>query len=240
MIATAIEEAYPELNDEQRAVVGHIDGPLLVIAGPGSGKTHSIVLRALNLLLLEKGSPREFVLCTFTEKAALEMRDRIAAAARKVDYSGDLSDLTVSTIHGFCNRILMQYRHHTPLGHNYETLDELTQLLFLFEHFDEIIGSPSADRYLRHWKTRWTAIEGARGYFDKITEELVDPDSLVASGDPFLVAIGEAYKAYRRCLFGDNRVDFAHLQSLVLDLLSDPEFAEPVVRDIRYLLVDEY
>ena len=123
------------MNEAQRAIVGHIDGPLLVIAGPGSGKTYSIVLRALNLLLLEKAQPRQLVLSTFTEKAALEMRDRLAAAARKVGYSGDLSELTVSTIHSFCNRVLMQHRHRTELGHSYDTLDELTQLLFIFGCF---------------------------------------------------------------------------------------------------------
>ena len=53
-IAPSILKHYPELNDAQRAIVGHLDGPLLVIAGPGSGKTYSVVLRALNLLLLEK------------------------------------------------------------------------------------------------------------------------------------------------------------------------------------------
>ena len=60
-VAPAIEEHYPELTESQREVVGHIDGPLLVIAGPGSGKTHSIVLRALNLLLLERAEPNEIV-----------------------------------------------------------------------------------------------------------------------------------------------------------------------------------
>ena len=239
-IAPAIQEAFPELNEAQRAVVGHTDGPLLVIAGPGSGKTHSIVLRALNLLLLGKAAPTQIVLCTFTEKAALEMRDRIAAAARKLGYTGDLSELTVSTIHGFCNRLLMRHRHLTPLGHSYETLDELTQLLFLFEHFDEIFGAPVGGRYLGRWKTRWTTIEGACRYFDKITEELVDAEELVASADLFLAAIGQAYQAYERCLFANNRVDFAHLQRLVLDLLNDPDVGEAVVRSIRYVLVDEY
>ena len=188
-IAPAIAEHYPALNDAQRAIVGHLDGPLLVVAGPGSGKTYSIVLRALNLLLLEKALPRQLVLCTFTEKAAFEMRDRLAAAARRVGYNGDLSELTVSTIHSFCNRILSRHRHRTELGHGFDTLDELTQLLFIFEHFDEIIGPAENDRFLLRWKTRWTAIEGARGYFDKITEELVDPARLIASTDPFLVAI---------------------------------------------------
>jgi DNA helicase II / ATP-dependent DNA helicase PcrA len=81
----------------------HGEGPLLVVAGPGSGKTYSIVLRALNVLLLERATAKEIVLCTFTEKAAFEMRDRLSADAQKVGYRGDLSELRVSTIHGLCN-----------------------------------------------------------------------------------------------------------------------------------------
>ena len=94
----------------------------------------------MNLLLLGKATPRELVVCTFTEKAAFEFRDRIGAAARRVGYTGDLSELQVCTIHGLCNRLLMTYRHRTPLGNDYETLDELTQLLFIFEHFAQIVG----------------------------------------------------------------------------------------------------
>jgi ATP-dependent DNA helicase UvrD/PcrA len=109
-IAPALLKTYSALNDAQRAIVSHSDGPLLVIAGPGSGKTFSLVLRAMNLLLLRKATPRELVLCTFTEKAAFEIRDRIFAAARKVGYTGDLSELKVSTIHGLCNRLLTTYR----------------------------------------------------------------------------------------------------------------------------------
>ena len=239
-IAPEIVQQFSALNEAQRAIVGHIDGPLLVIAGPGSGKTYSIVLRALNLLLLKKAQPRQLVLCTFTEKAALEIRDRLAAAARKVGYTDDLSELTVSTIHSLCNRILMKYRHCTELGHSFETLDDLAQLLFIFEHFDEIIGPSENDLFLYHWETRWNAIKGARGYFDKITEELVDPQQLAGSPDPCTAAIGNAYLRYRQVLMNENRTDFAHLQRLVYDLLGDPATAEVVTRDVRYVLVDEY
>ena len=215
-IATAILKHYPDLNDAQREVIAHLDGPLLVVAGPGSGKTYSIVLRALNLLLLEIAAANEIVLCSFTEKAAFEMRDRISAAARTVGYRGDLSELRVTTIHGLCTRILMQHRHRTELGNSYETLDELTQLLFIFEHFDKIIGPEENNG---KWKTRWTAIEGARGYFDKITEELVDAARLSASPDLFTQNIARAYHAYETALFASNRTDFAHLQSIVHGLL---------------------
>jgi ATP-dependent DNA helicase UvrD/PcrA len=239
-IAPAILEHFPDLNPSQLKIIGHLDGPLLVIAGPGSGKTYSIVLRALNLLLLGKASPREIVLCTFTEKAAFEMRDRLSAAAQKTGYRGDLSELVVSTIHSLCNRLLSQHRHRTELGHNYETLDELTQLLFIFDHFDGIIGPDQDGRHFGRWKTRWTAIEGVRGYFDKITEELIKPQRLLAAKEPFLRQIGNAYLAYERMLIENNRVDFAHLQSMIYALLTDPEQGRSLACDIRYVLVDEY
>ncbi|MBI3798985.1 MAG: ATP-dependent helicase [Deltaproteobacteria bacterium] len=239
-IAPALLREYPAMNDAQRMVVAHGDGPLLVIAGPGSGKTFSLVLRAINLLLLGKATPHELVICTFTEKAALELRDRIAAAARKVDYNGDLSELRVGTIHGLCNRLLSEHRHHTPLGNNYETLYELTQLLFIFEHFNEIIGPETNGQYLGRWGSRWTAIEGARAYFDKITEELVDAEQLQQNRDPALQQIGKAYLAYRQALFTNNRLDFAHLQKLLHDLLLDAEVGPAISRRVKYVLVDEY
>lgn len=239
-IAPAILEHYPDLSVAQREVVAHVDGPLLVVAGPGSGKTYSVVLRALNLLLLERATAKEIVLCTFTEKAAFEMRDRLSAAAQKVGYRGDLSELRVTTIHGLCNRILTLHRHRTELGNSYETLDDLTQLLFIFEHFDEIIGPDEDDLYLGKWKTRWTAIEGARGYFDKITEELVDAARLSASPGPFMQGIARAYGAYEGALFANNRTDFAHLQSIVHRLLLQPEHSDAIANEIRYVLVDEY
>src|SRR2546427_710119 len=158
------------------------------------------------------------------------MRDRLSAAGQKTGYRGDLSELRVSTIHGLCNRILAQHRHRTALGNNYETLDELTQLLFIFEHFDEIVGPEESGLYLGRWKTRWTAIEGARGYFDRITEELVDPERLVGSSDAFLVAIGKAHQAYERALVEANRIDFAHLQRTVFDLLERTVTSEALTR----------
>jgi len=239
-IARPIVEHYPRLNEAQQAIVGHLNGPLLVIAGPGSGKTHSIALRAVNLLLLGAVEPKQLLLCTFTEKAAFELRDRMSAAARRVGYTGDLSELTVSTIHGFCNRVLSQHRHRTPLGHGFETLDDLTQLLFIFDHFDEIIGPAEQNLHLHRWSTRWTAIEGARAYFDKITEEIIDPARLISSPNPFLGAIGNAYQRYAAALIEANRTDFAHLQRFIYDLLLDPGATEAVAGTFHHVLVDEY
>jgi DNA helicase-2/ATP-dependent DNA helicase PcrA len=239
-IAPTILAAFPKINDTQRAIVGHAAGPLLVIAGPGSGKTFSLVLRTLNILHRGLAKPRELVVCTFTHKAAFELRDRISAAAQKTAYKEDLSGLRVSTIHGLCNQLLTQHRHRTPLGNNYETLDELTQLLFLFENFDDIVGEGAGGRFLERWTTKWTAIEGARDYFNKITEELVDPNQFTKSPDPFVRAIGTAYQAYTKALTDNNHVDFPHLQKYLHDLLADPDICGSITHGIKFVMVDEY
>ncbi|MGA9041349.1 MAG: ATP-dependent DNA helicase [Terriglobales bacterium] len=239
-IAPAILREYPAMSEAQREVVGHEAGAVLVIAGPGSGKTFSLVLRTINLLLLGKAEPSQLIVCTFTEKAAYELRDRIASASRRVGYNRDLSELNVGTIHGVCNGLLQAHRHRTPLGNNYDTLDDLTQLLFLFEHFGEIVGAEQNGMYLGKWRTKWSAIEGLRDYLNKITEELINVDVMSAASSTFLQELGRCYQAYQTKLLQNNKIDFAFQQKLVHDLLLDRDFLKSVNNRIRYVMVDEY
>jgi DNA helicase II / ATP-dependent DNA helicase PcrA len=102
-----------EMNEAQRTIISHTQGPLLVIAGPGSGKTQSLTLLALNLLLCKHAEPNELVLCTYTEKAAFEMRDRISQIAREVQHKEDLSQLRIGTIHEICNQFIADNIHHS-------------------------------------------------------------------------------------------------------------------------------
>jgi len=238
-IADQILKEYPRLNEAQLEAIAHTEGPLLIIAGPGSGKTLVLVLRALNILLQGLAQPTEILLCTFTEKAAFELRDRISSLAVKLGYRGDLSGLLVGTIHGICNEFLQRYRHRTSLGNRYEVLDDLTQLLFLFDHFD-VLAQNQGNLYFGRWQSRWGAIQGMRDYFNKITEELVDPKELAAASDLFIRSIGEAYLHYVNLLWENNRIDFSHLQKLFWRLLNDPEIGFEICGRVRYILVDEY
>ncbi len=235
-----IKAEFPGLNEDQVRAVNTTEGPLLIIAGPGSGKTLVLVIRTLNLLLQGLAEPREILLCTFTEKAAFELRDRLSYTAKKLGYRGDMSELLVGTIHGICNSFILRYRHHTPLGNNYEVLDELTQLLFIFDHFEDIIKSDASELYLKKWATRWTAIKGASKYFNKITEELIDPVKLIQSEDEFVQAIGNAYVAYTAKLVETNRIDFAHQQKIFMELLNDSTIGPGILERIKYVMVDEY
>ncbi|MBI3328030.1 MAG: UvrD-helicase domain-containing protein, partial [Nitrospinae bacterium] len=95
-IAEAILREFPELNEAQREAVGATEGPLLVIAGPGSGKTLVLVMRALNILLQGLAEPREVLLCTFTEKAAFELRDRLSLEDAR-DYFNKITEELIDT-----------------------------------------------------------------------------------------------------------------------------------------------
>jgi DNA helicase-2/ATP-dependent DNA helicase PcrA len=239
----ALLGAFPQIRDNaaQARAVGQSEGPLLIIAGPGSGKTQVLVWRTLNLLMQGKAEPDEIVVCTFTEKAAFELRDRISSAARQAGAAFDLSDLVVGTIHGICNRFLLKYRHRTRLQAGYDTLDDLTQQLFLNDHFSGVFGeADAAGKYLGRWSTKWGAIANLVPYLNKITEELIDPGRLTGSLDEFTAAVGRAYVAYVEQLHAANAVDFAHLQTEFLRLLDLPEVGEAIAGRIKYVMVDEY
>ena len=136
---TSESRVLEALNPKQREAVVHVDGPLLIIAGPGSGKTHTLVRRTLYIIEQGYARPEEIVLCTFTEKAALELRDRVRNEAAKLGIAHDMSGLIVGTIHGIANEFLDKYRDKTPLGNNFAVLDDLTKSLFMNDNFEEIV-----------------------------------------------------------------------------------------------------
>ena len=237
-----------DLNNGQRDAATITEGPLLVIAGPGSGKTHTLVRRTLNIISQGLARPEEIVLCTFTEKAALELRDRTRNDAATLGILDDLSGLLVGTIHGIANDFIEKYRHKTKLGNNFQVLDDLTKKLFLNDVFDEVVAgfeedSPkNADReqWFKKWNTKWTAIDGMSTYFDRFAEELLDIEALKSSADDLVSSLAVAYERYRELLVEKNFVDFAHLQVFFLELLNSTTEGQQVKNAIKYVMVDEY
>jgi len=228
------------LNSGQKSAAEMLAGPLLIIAGPGSGKTLTLVRRTLNILISGLAKPEEIVLCTFTEKAALELRDRVRQSASDLGFKGDMSGLRVGTLHGIAHELVDLYRHHTPLAANFEVLDDLTQKLFIYDKFDVIVPEMREDKYFGTWSTKWSAIEYLIPYFDKITEELIDPLELLTDSSIFVQELGNSYISFERELYENNKVDFAHLQKLLVELLTNPAVSEKLIPSIKYVMVDEY
>ncbi|MEO0199423.1 MAG: ATP-dependent DNA helicase [candidate division WOR-3 bacterium] len=232
-----IQEIVPTLNSEQVDAIVSTDGPVLIIAGPGTGKTLTITLRTLYLLLTDKAQPEEIILTTFTEKAAFELKDRVNQLARKLNYRNNLNQLKIGTIHSLCNEFIMKFLNYTPLKKGYIILDELTQLFFIYEHFDEIIPITNG-KFFGKWLNKWDTIKNVVSYFNKITEEIIDI-SLLPSDD-FLGEIAESYRKYQEKLFEENKIDFPHLQKIFFDLLQNEELYPKIKQKIKYIMVDEY
>lgn len=228
-------EIFPDLNEQQKKVIFETEGPLLVIAGPGTGKTLVLVLRTVFIILSGKATPSEIILTTFTEKAAFELRDRISEVTRRLGIRIPLHELSIGTIHSLCDSFISKNITSTPLQKNHIILDNLTQQLFIYEHFEEIIGEKFADR----WKGKWETIRRIIPYFNKITEELIDSQKL-KSGDLFQQKLAESFYLYRKKLFENNRVDFPHLQKIFLDLLYDKEVFPKIKEKVKYIMIDEY
>ena len=171
-IAPILTKHY-QMNDDQRSIVSHQQGPLCIIAGPGSGKTRSILLLVLNLLLSGNAQPSEVILCTYAEKVAYEMQDHLMKFAKTIDYKKDLSHLKIGTIHSICKQLLIENAHSTKIENDFTTLDQFTQRLLIFEHIHQICTSPAMKFFHHYWGSAWDVANELSSSFKMITEDLL-------------------------------------------------------------------
>lgn len=243
-----MERIYKKLgispNEKQKAAIDTTEGPVILIAGPGSGKTFSLVLRTINLLVNKNVSSREILICTFTEKAALQLKTRISNVINTLGFNIDTSDITISTIHGLCNNLLTEFIEYSIIDKEYEILDELTQKLFIYDNFDRIVDKDFYDdvshRYFGKWLGKWKTIDELSKYFNKFTEEMIYDYELKNDSDIFLNNLGQAYSEYKKLLEEKNYVDFSFLQYYVYELLQHPKASEKLKERFKYVMVDEY
>ena len=239
MLTNQITSHFPNLSEQQASVVGHVHGPLLVIAGPGSGKTTTLVLRALNLIVGGYAHPREVMICTFSQNAARELRQRFDRAASEIGCRQDLSGVQIGTIHGFCNSILKEGDGAMSAGPDLQTLDSLQQMAFIQSRLEEITSPQQAHKFVCRWGAAGVA-KALADSFNTMSERLIDPQMLIASQNALHRALGECYVHYMQTLRRHRKVDFSYLQRWTLDLLSQEDGSVPVARDVKWLMVDEY
>ena len=239
-IANAILKQHPDLDDQQLAVIGHRTGPALVMAGPGSGKTACMCLRALNLLLLGRVLPQNLLLCTFTRVSAGEMRHRLYAGAQAAGYAEDLSHLRVTTIHSLCHRILAEIGPEAATDASARILNAGEQLRLLRASYD-VVFLPDQDALIDHgWSDAQRIVTESRRFFDRIADELIDPQQLIDTGQPIMEALGRCNQRYIAVLKSRGLIDFAGLQISAHRLLENPGVARRLGGEIHHLLVDEY
>jgi DNA helicase-2/ATP-dependent DNA helicase PcrA len=235
-----------EITKSQKKAVEHFNGPALVIAGPGAGKTFVITERVKHLITNKKIKPENILVTTFTEKAAGELKVRLA---REVGASAELAH--ISTIHSFCKSMLERYFPYHDYGAAIDVLDDESQYLLLDQHKTEL-GFACWDRnkinYVKNGIGRGTdVIKSVAAFYDTMTQNEIDPDELLENmkstglleqGDVELVG---SFRKYRTMLAQERLVDFASLQTDFLRLIREkPEILSDIQSTFLYMLVDEY
>ena len=217
------------LNPMQQEAVLHTEGPLLILAGAGSGKTRALTHRVA-YLIEEKGvAPWNILAITFTNKAAGEMRERVNSL---VEYGAD--SVWVSTFHSLCVRILRRFIEN--LGYDssfsiYDTDDQKTLMKQIFKNLD--INT-------KQYKER-----GVLGIISAAKNELISPEEFAMnariSGTFRDQKIAELYREYQTQLKKNNALDFDDLLVKTVELFdNNPEILDYYQEKFRYIMVDEY
>ena len=215
------------LNPEQRAAVEQIDGPLLVLAGAGSGKTRTLTYRIANILDQGRASPHGVLAITFTRKAAWEMRRRLEELVGK-----DASDITAVTFHSLGFKLLSA--EAGILGYKPDKLAV----------YDAIEAQRLLHRAMQETNvngTRWT-IEQVAPIIERAKDTLYGPEDFVrVKGDFFEESLAKAYRRYQQLLMENNAVDYGDLIRLAVQILhQNPGTLEFYQNLFRYVSVDEF
>ena len=215
-----------DLNPEQRQAVLHREGPLLILAGAGSGKTRVIAHRAACLIGDGHAAPHELLAVTFTNKAAEEMRERIerllgAAQPR----------LWLSTFHAFCARLLRREAPRAGLSRDFVIYDTTDQLAVVRRAMQEL-----------RIDERLTPPRAVRAQISHAKNRMLDADQLLEAGSGYRdEQLARAFERYDRLLAAANALDFDDLLLKAVALFDASEAArERYVEQFRYLMVDEY
>src|SRR5919198_224419 len=226
-VAVASPERYlADLNPAQREAVLATEGPLLVVAGAGSGKTRVLTYRVAHLLNAIGVKPNEILAITFTNKAAGEMRERLE------DLLGPVARaIWILTFHAACGRILRRESPRLGYRSNFTIYDQADQIRLTKQCLEELERDPK--RFVPR---------GIHAQISAAKNQLVGPEeyrSRVASFYDQTVA--DVYELYQRRLFASNAVDFDDLLMLTVRVLEHfPEARERWQKAFRYILVDEY
>ena len=228
-----------QLDPDQRAAVEHGDGPLLIVAGAGTGKTAVIARRIAHLIASDRARPSQILALAFNEKAAAEMQERVDVL---VPYG--YADVTIRTFHSFGEDVLAGHGMEIGIAPGFSVLDQTAQALFLAERLEELglnRYAPLSD------PTRYLSFLGS--YFGRAKDEPLWPDDLRAMAARLdeddarerALELAEAYDRYNRLLWEGGFVDFGDLLALTLRLFDEsPGTLRLFQERFRHVLVDEF
>lgn len=219
-----------QLNDRQKEAVQHTEGPLIVLAGAGSGKTKMLTSRIAHLIQTVQVPAYQVLAVTFTNKAAAEMRERVEKLLR-ASGSGHLGEPEIGTFHSVCVRLLRRELNRTPFKQAFTIYDDSDQLSLVKASMNALqIDDKSFNP---------KAIQGA---INRAKCDAIEPHQMRAGAmDLFNRQVARVYEHYQGALFANQALDFGEIICLTYRLLRDhPDLRDKYQRRFRYIHVDEY
>lgn len=229
-------------NPQQLEAILATDGPVLIIAGPGSGKTFTLVERIVYLITQKGVAPESLLVVTFTDKAARELTTRISNRLSELDIKFNLNEMYLGTFHSICLRLLEDFREFTRLKRSFTLFDQFDQQYFLYQHIKDFRELPDARLVMGDDLTgRWAQSENLLKSLNKVSEEALDTTTLAAAPEPEICALATCFAKYQELLHEHNSLDFSGIQYEALRLLEmRPEVLAQLRARLTHLMVDEY
>ena len=220
------QDYLADLNPAQREAVLTTEGPLLVIAGAGSGKTRVLTYRVAHLISACGVHPNEILAITFTNKAAGEMRDRLEGLLGNVARA-----IWILTFHAACGRILRREAARLGYKSNFSIYDQADQVRLTKQCLEDL------DRDPKRFVPR-----GIHAQISNAKNQLIGPDEYLSRVESFYdQTVADVYRLYQKRLHDSNAMDFDDLLMLTVEVLERfPEALERWQKAFRYVLVDEY
>ncbi len=239
-----MSELLSQLNQEQKEAIIHTAGPLLIVAGPGTGKTTVIVEKIKHLILNNFARPEEILALTFTEKAAIEMEERVDKA---MPYG--YFQMWISTFHAFADRTLREDGYHIGLDLGYKLLTQAETILFLRSKLFLFNL-----KYFRPLSNPQKFLDALLQHFSRIRDEDISPEEYMqwfvaqqqdAEKTPEekekILELVQAYHTYQEIKIREGYFDFSDLIYHLLKLLrARPALLKQYQQQFKYVLVDEF
>ena len=231
---------FGNANEGQRRAISAAEGPVLITAGPGTGKTYTLVQRAIYLIEERGIKPESIFIATFTEKAAKELITRITNELSDRGIVANINEMYIGTFHSLCLRILKEHLEFTRLRRNYRLLDAFDQQYMVFQNIYRFRNIPEVEIVLPNGGA-WKQAEAICNYVNNLSEELVVPEELMSDSDLSIAALGRMLKEYRDILVEGNLMDFSSIQIEAYRLLNDhADILEEMRSKVTHIMVDEY